>query len=289
MPRTTNTGIDMDIFEKSVSPQEQDVRDMEGAANEVWEAYTHLYYGAGAIGSVYFKPGRDKFAFEGFFGVHKRTADNGSWNSVHLVQVEEPNETEATCTYRVESAVVMSLCPYEKATVSSSLTKETVKTCKVRLKGVSSSHLENIGTILEQVEIDFRSRMERVDIPKSMEVVESIYRKQMVGSTVHLIKERNSVAVSNATGGLVGDIASLALKKRQAGGANAFLAAAQQTEKRREAKEKAAAAAQEDTSSDMASLKSSLKSSVPRQNTYQDSTPTPEFMNFRSKLKKTGK
>jgi len=66
MPRTTNTGIDMDIFEKSVSPQEQDVRDMEGAANEVWEAYTHLYYGAGAIGSVYFKPGRDKFAFEGF-------------------------------------------------------------------------------------------------------------------------------------------------------------------------------------------------------------------------------
>ena len=87
MPRTTNTGIDMDIFEKSVSPQEQDVRDMEGAANEVWEAYTHLYYGAGAIGSVYFKPGRDKLAFEGFFGVHKRTADNGSWNSVHLVQV----------------------------------------------------------------------------------------------------------------------------------------------------------------------------------------------------------
>ena len=290
MMRTSDTGIDIDIYEKPVPPQEQDIRDMEGAANEVWEAYMHLYYGRDAIGSVYLKPSRDKFSFEGFFGVSKKTPDDGTWNSVHLVQVEEPNEEEATCTYRVESAVVMSLCPYEKATVSSSLTKETVKTLNIRFSGVSSSHLENIGTILEQVEIDFRSRMERVDIPKSMEVVESIYRKQMVGSTVHLIRERTSMSVSNATGGLVGDIASMALKKREAGGGeNAFLAAAQRTEKEREAKEKAAAASQEDTSKNLLEFKSNLKSAAPKPKPHADSTPTPEFMNFRSKLKKTGK
>jgi hypothetical protein len=286
LTKTTNAGVDVEIYEKTVSPQEQDVRDIEGAANEVWEAYTHLYYGPEAVGSVFLKP-RDKGPFEGFFGVHKRTTDNGKWDTVHLVQVDEPNEEEATCCYRVDSAVVMCLSPYENSTVSSSLTKETVKTCKVHfsINGVNGSHLENIGKIIEQVEIDFRSRMERVDIPKSMEVIESIYRKTMVGSTVHLIKERVSMASGNAGAGMIRAIADLAKHKR---GRNPFMLAMQKNQKERQAKETRKLSTQDQTTDNLSAFKSNLRKTAPKPNLHMDSTPTPEFMNFRNKLKKTG-
>lgn len=277
------SGIDIDIYEKPIPPQEQDVRDMEAAANEVWEAYTHLYYGKDGVGSVYLKPREKTGTFEGLFGVHKRTSDNGTWDSVHLVTVDEPNEEEATCSYRVESAVVMSLCPYENSAISSSLTKDTVKTCNIRFSGVTGSHLENIGTMIEDIEIDFRSRMERVDIPKTMDVVESIYRKTMVGSAVHLIKERTSMASGNAGAGMIGEIANMAQKKRS----SAVMAAMELSEKMRETNEKVAV--EKDVSGGMlADFKKNLKVAAPKPKPRVDSTPTPEFLSFRDKLKKTG-
>jgi hypothetical protein len=282
--KKSSTGIDIDIYEKPVPPQEQDVRDIESAANEVWAAYTHLYYGKDAVGSVFLKP-RDKTGtFEGLFGVHKRTDDNGTWDSVHLVQVDEPNEEEATCTYRVDSAVVMSLCPYEKSTISSSLTKETVKTCNIRFSGVTGSHLENIGTIIEDIEIDFRSRMERVAIPRTMDVVESIYRKTMVGSAVHLIHERTSMASGNVGASMIGEIASMALKKRSGTAA----AAMELSEKMREKNEKKVAEEKDMSGGVMLDFKNTLKKAAPKQKPHMDATPTPEFLNFRDSLKKTG-
>ncbi|CAJ1950862.1 unnamed protein product [Cylindrotheca closterium] len=279
----TASEIDISIYEKPVPQQEEDLRHLENIANEVWEAYTHLYYGHGGIGSVYMKP-LDKGGFEGLFGVHKRTEENGAWDSVHLVKVDEPDMLEGTCTYRVESAVVMSLSPAnDQATISSSLTKDTVKTCNIRHNHMNGSHLENIGTILEDVEIDFRSRMERVDIPKTMDVVESIYRKQMVGSAVHLIKERTSMtSISNAGAGMISEIANMANKKRS----SAVMAAMKRNEKLRENNEKVAV--DKDTRGDILNdFKNNLKVAAPVPTPVQvGGTPTPEFLNFRDKLKK---
>eukprot|EP00526_Cylindrotheca_closterium_P010382 CAMPEP_0113633310 /NCGR_PEP_ID=MMETSP0017_2-20120614/17335_1 /TAXON_ID=2856 /ORGANISM="Cylindrotheca closterium" /LENGTH=381 /DNA_ID=CAMNT_0000543943 /DNA_START=1 /DNA_END=1146 /DNA_ORIENTATION=+ /assembly_acc=CAM_ASM_000147 len=285
------TGIDIDIYEKPVPPQEEDLRHLEAIANEVWAAYTHLYYGHGAIGSVYMKPLEKGGAFEGLFGVHKRTSTEenggGSWDSVHLVRVDEPDMTEGTCTYRVESAVVMSLSPHDgaQATISSSLTKDTVKTCNIRHSGMNGSHLENIGTILEDVEIDFRSRMERVTIPKTMDVVESIYRKQMVGSTVHLMKERTSMASGNAGAEMISEIADMANKKRS----SAVMAAMELNERLRENNEKVAVDKDSNIAGDMLSdFKQNLKVSAPKSTLGVAPTPTPEFLNFRDKLTKGG-
>ncbi|KAL3931849.1 MAG: hypothetical protein SGBAC_011118 [Bacillariaceae sp.] len=279
------SGIDIDIYEKPVPPQEEDVRHLESIANEVWEAYTHLYYGAGAIGSVYMKP-LDKGGFEGLFGVHKRSTteegQNGGWDSMHLVKVDEPDLAEGTCTYKVESSVVMSLSPYDQATISSSLSKDTVKTCNIRHSGVNGSHLENIGTILEDVEIDFRSRMERVDIPKTMDVVESIYRKQMVGSAVHLIKERTSMASGNAGAGMIGEIADMAKKKRS----SAVMAAMELNEKLRGNNEKLGVGDNATAGDLLTGFKNNLKVSAPKSTLGVNPTPTPEFLNFRDKLNK---
>ena len=93
--------------EVELSTKEQEIRRMEDAANEVWEAYTHLYYGLEAVGSVYLQK-VDKGVYQGMFGIRK-DCPTGSWNSAHLVVVEQPNADQTECTYHVQSTVVISL------------------------------------------------------------------------------------------------------------------------------------------------------------------------------------
>ena len=151
----------------------------------------------------------------------------------------------------------------------------------VRHSGMNGSHLENIGTIVEDIEIDFRSRMERVDIPKTMDVVESIYRKQMVGSAVHLIKERVAAVGAGGGAGMISEIADMAKKKRS----SAVLAAMQLNEKMRENNEKVQV--DKNAGGDVLNeFKNNLKVSAPKSTPGAAARPTPEFLNFRDKLKK---
>jgi capping protein beta len=239
----TNNGVeDIRIYERECPEEEQFVRDLEGAANEVWSSYVHLYYGKEAIGSVYLKPSESSnggagssssSSFEGLFGVQKSAAGNGSWDSVHLIKVDEPNEQTKTCEYHVESAVSMSLTlGNDKSDISASLTKDTTKTLPIRYSGVLASHLENIGKMIEDVEIDFRSKLERVHLPSTIEVIPSIYRKQHGPSgTAHLMtvggNDNESIATGMGVGaGMIGEIASKAKAKAGgSGGANPFMEA----------------------------------------------------------------
>ena len=41
-----------------------------------------------------------------------------------------------------------------------------------------SSHLEHLGKLIEEVEIGFRSKLERIDIPQSLDILESMYDPQ---------------------------------------------------------------------------------------------------------------
>jgi hypothetical protein len=266
---TSNGVEDIRIYERECPPEEQDVRDLEGAANEVWESYVQLYYGKEAIGSVYLKPrgggdggtttttsngsggggGSSTSSFEGLFGVQKAAGGTGSWDSVHLVKVEEPNAQDKTCEYHVESAVSMSLGlgnnnkkSNSKSDISATLTKDTTKTLSVRYSHGRlslASHLENLGKIMEDVEIDFRSKLERVHLPSAMEVMQSIYRKPHTSGTAHLMNcggggiGDNDIGHQHATGmgvgaGMIGEIASKAKAKAGAmggGGANPFMEA----------------------------------------------------------------
>jgi len=246
-------GGDIVVFK---TEEEKELRSVEVAANEVWEAYTQLYYGSTAVGSAFLRPREKKGSFEGIFGIHKTTEQGGSWNSVHVVQVDAPSEKAKTCDYRVESAVVCSITPQENTTISSSFTKETSQNCKIRLSGLTGSHLENLGLIMEQVEIDFRSKMERVDMPKTWEIVEqSVYRKLKSSASAYLMSGGGTTGMSVGAG-LIDEIANLAKKRGTSGagvGPNPFVEAMQKTLKEREA------------------------------------VPAPEFMDFRKNLKKTGK
>lgn len=317
----TSDGEEIRIYEKDVPEEEQEIRLLETAANDVWESYVQLYYGKEAVGSVFLRP-KENGAFDGLFGV-KKAADNGSWDSVHLVKVDAPNETDKTCDYHLESAVTVSLEPYEKSEVSCSLTKDTSKTCKVRYASLSGSHLENLGKIIEDVEIDFRSRMERVDIPKTMEVIESVYRKNPGSMTAHLMNG-GGAEPSHATGmgvgsGMIGEIANRAKAKMGSGnGPSPFMAAMKSNLAKRNSEKKdgdgtggqyvdlkmglkkktnplageaMATHKQKQEDGRTFDLKNTLKKtgSVRSQTLEPTKSPTPEFMDFRNKLKKSNK
>ena len=123
--------------------------------------------------------------------------------------------------------------------------------------------------------------MERVDIPKTMDVVESIYRKQMVGSAVHLIKERVAAVGAGGGAGMISEIADMAKKKRS----SAVLAAMQLNEKMRENNEKVQV--DKNAGGDVLNeFKNNLKVSARKSTPGAAAQPTPEFLNFRDKLKK---
>jgi hypothetical protein len=156
-----------------------ELRQLESSVNDVWDAYKKLYYGREAVGSVYLVD-TDKGAFQGLFGISKK-GPTGSWNSLHIVHVDEPEEK--TCNYRIESSVLLILEPETDGDesphleVSATVSKEVSKTCKVQQSMMSACHIENLGTLIEANEIDLRSSLERLYIPKNLEIMDGIQKK----------------------------------------------------------------------------------------------------------------
>lgn len=161
--------------------------ELEAKFNGVWEAYVNLYYGHDAVGSVYLSE-TEAGEWQGFFAVQKKS-ESGSWSSMHLVHMDDP--TEKTCNYRVASEVLMILTPTmqsnEETTgdLSAYVTKDTSKTLKIQRTQLESSHIENIGKLIESNEIDLRSNLERVHIPNTEEIVDTIQKEPVQARPVN--------------------------------------------------------------------------------------------------------
>jgi hypothetical protein len=142
----------------------------ESHSNEVWDAYTQLYYGKEALGSVYVKEVANA-SFLACFLVQKTVEGDerlaeGQWNSAHIVHVG--NLSKGTVKYRISSTISIAMDPNSDTCVSAQLTRETEEQHKVsdRTAAVHASHLENIGKMIEM-----RSNLDVVTIPKTREVL----------------------------------------------------------------------------------------------------------------------
>jgi len=115
-------------------------------------------------------------------------------------------------------------------TSSAVYTKDTTKVCKLRSGATSkksagipvASHIENIGSLLEKIESDFRSKLERVDAPKCVEVLLGMYRPSLSpglklpsgGGNGSMISKLGGHATGMGVGkGLIGEIALKAKSK----------------------------------------------------------------------------
>lgn len=151
---------------------------LEKKFNNVWSAYAKLYYGADAVSSCYLGE-TDSNSFLGTLCIHK-SCDDGMWCSHHVVQMDDPEET--TCQYHVTSTVWLVVnpeTPNETTTldISAFLTKTTSRVMKIEKFSLEDFHLKNIGTIVESNEIELRSSLEQVHIPKTKDIIDSIQKE----------------------------------------------------------------------------------------------------------------
>eukprot|EP00531_Pseudo-nitzschia_arenysensis_P001953 CAMPEP_0116142754 /NCGR_PEP_ID=MMETSP0329-20121206/15077_1 /TAXON_ID=697910 /ORGANISM="Pseudo-nitzschia arenysensis, Strain B593" /LENGTH=521 /DNA_ID=CAMNT_0003638011 /DNA_START=186 /DNA_END=1751 /DNA_ORIENTATION=- len=129
------------------------------------------------------------------------------------------------------SKVGKNLPPIPAVVTSSAVyTKDTSKVCKLQANKKQTkaipvaSHIQNIGTLLEKIEADVRSKLERVDAPKCVEVLQGMYRPslspglKLPNSTSNSKTSMISKLGGHATGmgvgkGLIGEIALKAKAK----------------------------------------------------------------------------
>jgi capping protein (actin filament) muscle Z-line, beta len=169
------------------------LRNLEITFNEVWTAYTALYYGHEAIGSVYLKPlANHGSSFEGLFGIQKEVcppAGSSSWNSASRVIVKELSDNNGGAfSYHVET-MVHCILEQELDTVSdcSSIGALVSKTCQRTVAAlpnkahVTVGHIETTGAMIEANEIDLRSSLEKVLIPKNQQAMEYLLAKKQIG------------------------------------------------------------------------------------------------------------
>jgi len=155
--------------------------------NAVWESYKNLYYGNEAVSSVYLSERKDQLGpFQGSFCIQKK-CPSGSWNSLHIVRVDQPMEAE--CVYHAESYIVLIVQPDNlgeqnptsctittSMDIGASLSKQTTVTSKIQNLFINSSHIENIGALIEDNEIVMRSNLEQVYLPKHEEIMDKILK-----------------------------------------------------------------------------------------------------------------
>jgi len=146
----------------------------EAHANEVWERYTQLYYGKDAIGSVYAKPIATGSSLMVCFLVKKDVEDDsrlakGQWNSGHIVQIGKI--IKGSAKYKIRSMITVTMDPSNETCISAQITRETEETHDVSEEENQASHLTNVGKMIESIEIDLRSNLGSVNIPKTKQVV----------------------------------------------------------------------------------------------------------------------
>lgn len=168
-----------------------DLRTFESHANEVWEAYTQLYYGKEALGSVYVKEATttNNLAFIACFLIQKQVEDHderlaqGEWNSAHIVHIGKLGGGGASSAkYKISSTIWITMDPMSDTSLSAQVSRSTQETHTVSSQSghniIHASHLENIGKMIETIEIDMRSNLDVVTIPKTRQVVSGLRARQ---------------------------------------------------------------------------------------------------------------
>jgi len=157
------------------------LRDMEVAANAVFEVYRKLYF-EGGISSVYFfeTNQNDPECFGASFLIHKdveagKAIDKGFWDSVHVFDVSPDKEKKGFFTYKLTTTVMVSMGMANKDAgdidLSGNMTRQETQSLACTKE---KPHLMQMGGMLEDMELRIRNTIEGVYIQKTREVVNGI-------------------------------------------------------------------------------------------------------------------
>lgn len=168
----TTAGADDDAPKPSAH-----LRELELFANESFDIYRDLYY-EGGISSVYLWDNEDEDAsiegqigFDGVVLLKKTVDDDSSWDSIHVFEIENKSSNEAI--YRLTSTIILDLSNSnnDSTYLSGNLTRQKEREMKFK---DSSSHIANIGTLIEDVEIQLRNMLQEVYFGKTRDILSDI-------------------------------------------------------------------------------------------------------------------
>lgn len=168
------------------SPAEDDapkpsthLRELELFANDSFDIYRELYY-EGGISSVYLWDKEEgdatsdgSIGFDGVLLLKKTLDDSSSWDSIHVFEIDGKDSSNAT--YRLTSTIILDLADSESRDnstyLSGNLTRQTERDYSFK---DSSSHVANIGTLIEDVEIQMRNMLQEVYFGKTKDILQDI-------------------------------------------------------------------------------------------------------------------
>jgi capping protein beta len=165
----------------------QRLRELEIRANEAFNTYRQLYYDGG-LSSVYLWELDDGTAasasgapaafagvvlFKKQLNVDDSQATRGCWDSLHVFEVSDKGRT---ATYELTSTIMLSLARSSTASppqssslnLAGSLTRQAKADQPIR---DSSSHISNVGRMIEEMEAKMRNQLQEVYFGKTKDIV----------------------------------------------------------------------------------------------------------------------
>ncbi|KAE9984203.1 hypothetical protein EG328_003863 [Venturia inaequalis] len=156
-------------IEDGVVPSER-VRRMEVKANEGFDVYRDLYY-EGGISSVYFWDIDDGFAGCVLLkkAVSPTSKSSGSWDSIHVFEAADRTRMSH---YKLTSTVILNLGTSTEALGNMDLSGNMVRQVESDMPVEDdSSHVINIGKLVEDMELKMRNLLQEVYFGKAKDVV----------------------------------------------------------------------------------------------------------------------
>ena len=159
------------------------LRSMEVQANDVFASYMSNYYEGGASSVYFWELDDSSFAccvlFKKEVEQKKKGLESGAWDAIHVVEVR-PSGGKAS--YKLTSTIMLrlatdhSLGPSSQGELklSGSMTRQSEQT--LACKGDDTSHLANMGKMIEEMENRMRDSLQDVYFGKTKATVNKLYQ-----------------------------------------------------------------------------------------------------------------
>lgn len=158
------------------------LRKLEILANDSFDVYRDLYY-EGGISSVYlWDLNEEDFNGHDFAGVvlfKKNQSDHSNWDSIHVFEVTTSPSSPDSFNYRVTTTIILHLDKTRTdqnshMMLSGNLTRQTEKDIAIDMSRpldvIFTSHVANLGSLIEDIESQMRNLLETVYFEKTRDI-----------------------------------------------------------------------------------------------------------------------
>jgi capping protein beta len=157
------------------------LRQMEIEANKVFDTYRKQYFDTGYSSVYFFETNEnDQESFGACWLIHKvseatKNLKQGWWDSIHVFEVTPEAGVKDSFEYKLTTTAMVSMILQDDhcgtVDLSGSMTQQATKKSKI---DKFTSHIANMGKMLEATETTVRNKIENIYIQKTRQVISGI-------------------------------------------------------------------------------------------------------------------